>query len=80
MDGQRRKEHPELHHSRTTKEDPEAAGPCMGPWIHKHQETDMRSVLAAPYKVSSGRREHLIKWIDSRIKWKTRSSIRFFMP
>lgn len=45
----------------------------------KHWEGDVGSVLAAPYKVGSGRREHLVKWTGSRIKWKTSTSRSLFV-
>lgn len=49
----------------------------MDPRSHEWQEGELGVMLTAPYKASSGRGEHLIKWTDSRFKWKTRTS-RFF--
>lgn len=50
----------------------------MDPQSHGCQEGDLGLMLAVPYKASSGRGELLIKWTNSRFKWKTRTSRFFF--
>lgn len=70
--------HPGLHHSGRSKESPAAVGPGTGPQTPKRQEGGLGAMLAAPHKTSSVRGEHLLKWTDSRFKWKTRSSRVFF--
>lgn len=64
----RERGHPELHLSTKTKESPSTAGPHNDSQGHEHQESVLGPMITAPYKTSSGRDKHLVKWTHSMFK------------